>query len=126
MNLNRKISYHQWPPGLTDLNLFLIKRVNALLYSHIGVGGCGAHDTRITFRPSDAQMKRYCQTFGWTDKFLKDCFDEVLKLMPIKSSGCGEKFYDAVLSRFCNTNTNNKTFNSIQHYDCTVKPNTIG
>lgn len=66
--------------------------------SHHGVGGCGAHDTRITFRPRPDQIKRYCEAMKWTpEQFLK-YMNTVIAMMPITTADCNEPFYTNVVN----------------------------
>jgi choline dehydrogenase-like flavoprotein len=73
--------------------------------SHLGVGGCGAHDTRITFYPTSAQRSRMANRMGWTSGQMTSYLQMALDLMPLQSAGCGEKFYDAVLQTLGRTGT---------------------
>jgi len=73
--------------------------------SHLGVGGCGAHDTRITFYPTSAQRSRMANKMGWTSGQLSSYLQMALDMMPLQSAGCGEKFYDAVLETLGRTRT---------------------
>lgn len=72
---------------------------------HKGLGGCGSHDTRITFMPTDEQRARMAKAMGWTREQIDVYFQTVLDVIPLtravqegeKARKDGEKFYDAVI-----------------------------
>lgn len=73
--------------------------------SHIGIGGCGAHDTRITFMPTKQKSRRYDQLMGWSKGTLDKYIKMALEMMPLNSSPGGEVFYDVMLDTLKTTNT---------------------
>lgn len=63
--------------------------------SHNGVGGCGTHDTRITFAMRPEQRKRVAKLMGWDSAKIDAYFQAALNLMPLsRSVGDKEQFYE--------------------------------
>jgi len=68
---------------------------------HVGVGGCGTHDTRITFRPSVMQTERMAQMMGWSVEKLETFIQTALDTVPIvRADGHemkGETFFNKLM-----------------------------
>jgi choline dehydrogenase-like flavoprotein len=69
----------------------------AVASSHIGIGGCSTHDTRITFIPSDSQASRMAQTMGWHRQEFDMYIQTALNMIPLQSASDGDKFYDKLI-----------------------------
>lgn len=68
---------------------------------HRGVGGCGTHDTRITFQPTPATLQRLANMMGWTNERLQSYYQAALNLMPITPAiphDQPEAFYNALMA----------------------------
>lgn len=65
--------------------------------SHLGVGGCGAHDTRISFLPRKEQRERYNKMMNWDKNQLEMYLQTVLNTIPLQSANQNEVFYNAVI-----------------------------
>lgn len=50
---------------------------------HRGLGGCGTHDTRITFQLRPEQKFRMAQSMGWSREQLDVYYQAALNLMPL-------------------------------------------
>lgn len=61
--------------------------------SHNGIGGCGTHDTRISFVMRPEQRKRVAEKMGWTFEQLTLYFQAVLDMIPLLPSIPGEEEY---------------------------------
>lgn len=65
---------------------------------HRGLGGCGAHDTRIYYLPSEKEQHEYAKTFGWSLGELREYMQTAMNLEPaIKACPHGEDFFDLVI-----------------------------
>lgn len=65
---------------------------------HRGLGGCGAHDTRIYYLPAPEEQRMYAKVFGWSDLEFKSYMQTAMNLEPaIKTCPNGEKYFDMVL-----------------------------
>ena len=76
--------------------------------SHIGLGGCSTHDTRITFTPTPEQSERMASAMGWTKHKHDMYIQSVLDMIPIQSANCGEIFYDNVIQMLSDNNILNE------------------
>lgn len=68
---------------------------------HRGIGGCGSHDTRITFQPTPETMTRFAQMMGWDEERLYAYYQAALNLMPLTPAipaAEPEAFYNAVMA----------------------------
>jgi choline dehydrogenase-like flavoprotein len=74
--------------------------------THNGVGGCGTHDTRITFLMNNAHRERVASAMGWEIETLDTYFQAALDLMPLvpAMNNMKEEFYQAWIESL----TNNK------------------
>jgi hypothetical protein len=50
---------------------------------HNGVGGCGTHDTRVTFQMRPEQQQQVAELIGWSEADLKLYFQAALNLVPV-------------------------------------------
>jgi hypothetical protein len=50
---------------------------------HCGLGGCGTHDTRITFAPRADEVAAYAQAMGWSRLRTATYIQAALDLMPL-------------------------------------------
>lgn len=89
--------FENWSKFSLIHDTFGIGHLPAPASSHMGIGGCGAHDTRITFYPGLAQRKRLSEKMGWSLGRVNAYIQSALNMMPIQSAHRGERFYDAVL-----------------------------
>lgn len=65
---------------------------------HRGLGGCGAHDTRIFFLPTEAEQADYANVFGWSLDEFKVYMQTAMNLEPAcKACPNGEKYFDLVI-----------------------------
>ena len=76
--------------------------------SHKGLGGCGTHDTRITFIPTDEQSEKMSKLMGWTKDQHDIYIQMALDMIPIETASYGEKFYDAVINKLADDGILNK------------------
>lgn len=90
--------------------------------SHFGVGGCGAHDTRISFVPSGSQCERYSSMLNLSRHEFDTYIQTILNLIPIDSAASfSEKFFDEVID------TLSRNEKLISHnYKSQITPNSIG
>lgn len=77
--------------------------------THIGIGGAGTHDTRITFMPNLDQRHRYSRMMDWSPQEFDMYLQAALNMIPLQSAGDGEHFYDEVI-RVLKENTSLETF----------------
>lgn len=69
--------------------------------SHIGVGGGGAHDTRITFMPTSSQAQKYKDAMNWSDSQYFHFMQTALNMIPLQSARNESEsvsLYDTILS----------------------------
>lgn len=90
--------------------------------THIGLGGAGTHDTRITFYPREEQMERLAMKMGWTTQELMSYYQIALDMMPLKSARYGERFFDAALQ----TLEQEKAIKTVDELEGRVLPGTAG
>lgn len=77
---------------------------------HKGVGGCGSHDTRITFQPTPSQMKRLATMMNWSNEQIYTYFQAALNIIPLHraiNKNDSEIFYNNVISTITNKHENN-------------------
>ena len=68
---------------------------------HRGLGGCGAHDTRIFFIPTDEEQERYAKALGIPKEEFSAYLQAALNLEPtISGLPGGDPFFDEVLKTF--------------------------
>mmetsp|Transcript_54169 Transcript_54169/g.106998 ORF Transcript_54169/g.106998 Transcript_54169/m.106998 type:complete len:689 (-) Transcript_54169:133-2199(-) len=68
---------------------------------HRGIGGCGTHDTRITFQPTPSTLRRLAGMMGWSEQRLQSYYQAALNLMPITPAvpkDQPEDFYNALMT----------------------------
>lgn len=66
--------------------------------SHLGIGGCGAHDTRIAFMPSQEDRREYAKAFGWSQQKMDTYLQAALNIEPIiRTARSKEAYFDKVL-----------------------------
>lgn len=66
---------------------------------HKGVGGCGTHDTRITFQVMPETVRRFAELMGWTEDQILQYYQAALNIMPLTRAipeHTPEAFYEAV------------------------------
>jgi choline dehydrogenase-like flavoprotein len=90
--------------------------------SHSGMGGAGAHDTRISFVPTEQQRLRYATTMNWSSTEMNMYLQTVLNLIPLQSAGENEIFYDAILD----TLHSKRILTSTPEYKGNIIPNSMG
>lgn len=90
--------------------------------SHNGIGGAGAHDTRISFIPTEAQRKRYATAMNWSSEQMNMYLQTVLNMIPLQSAGEDEIFYNAVID----TLHTKKVLSRKDEYKGEITPNSIG
>lgn len=79
--------------------------------THNGVGGCGSHDTRISFLMREEQRNRVSSAMGWSSARCKMYFQAALDLIPLQPSMPEEEeFYSKLI-----TSLSDKSFP--HHYD---------
>ena len=74
---------------------------------HVGLGGCGTHDTRITFAPTPAQLAAYDTAMGWSPGTSAAFVQVALDMTPLSHAAGpgGEPFFDAFLAGLRQTAT---------------------
>jgi len=73
--------------------------------SHFGVGGCGVHDTRISFVPSPSQSERYSSMLNMSRHDFDTYIQTILNMIPIDSTAnFSERFFDEVIDTLARTN----------------------
>lgn len=66
--------------------------------SHNGVGGCGTHDTRISFIMRPEQRKRVAEKMGWTEEQCAMYFQAALDMIPLlPAMPEEEEFYTTIV-----------------------------
>jgi choline dehydrogenase len=91
--------------------------------SHHGLGGASTHDTRITFCPRSEQLARLSTSMGWSPRQMQFYLNSALQLMPpLRSAGCGERFYDAVLQAL----DASRQLQCVNDYRGQIVPNSVG
>lgn len=90
--------------------------------SHSGVGGCGAHDTRISFVPTNKQSQRYSDMLALTREEFDAYKQTILNLIPIETTArFADEFFEEVVHTLSKTET-------LSHHDykSQIVPNSIG
>lgn len=102
--------------------------------SHQGIGGAGAHDTRITFYPTASQLARMSNAMGWDNSGVRlmSHYQQALDMMPLQSASDSDSilnlfsfsydFYDAVLQTLHGTNV----LTRVQEYKGRIVPRSAG
>lgn len=68
---------------------------------HRGIGGCGSHDTRITFQPTLAQKKRFSNMMGWSLEQTQSYYRAALNMIPVSRAiheKRPERWYEEVIT----------------------------
>ena len=66
---------------------------------HRGLGGCGTHDTRITFQPTKDKKKELASAMGWSLSRINTYYQAALNMMPIERAILQpEQFYADVIT----------------------------
>lgn len=90
--------------------------------SHHGLGGCGTHDTRITYIPPESQLQFFSEQLNVPLSVVKKYYEYGLKLMPVASAGIdNELYYNSVVNALLK-----ETFQEQLQQDCKVLPNSVG
>ncbi len=80
---------------------------------HRGLGGCGAHDTRITFRPTTAQTARYAAEMSMSVDELEMYYQTAYNMIPLTRSSQGERYYDDIVKHMGLTRHDNDEFHTL-------------
>jgi choline dehydrogenase len=91
---------------------------------HKGIGGCGTHDTRITFQLRPEQQTRMAELLGWTLLELNVFFQAALNLVPVHpaTSPALDPFYKKCIDALTTPHSNNTQLSRMpdDEYKCRV------
>lgn len=91
--------------------------------THMGVGGAGSHDTRITYVPTKRWQQQVEKTMKWRPNEMAAYLQLALDMMPIRSARTCERFYDAALDTWSRTKTLVVPQNRERHFETQIVAN---